>query len=127
MTSRLVLLPLTRRSGRPFAGGLAQERRLLDDSVDHVGRRILALEALGVRLLLHFDAACQADQCPDTSAHSENAETYTTLSTQKVTSELEIMITQNTASQPLTRRMNTGSPCTMAHKVHHRGCHDRFP
>lgn len=30
-------------------------------------------------------------------------------------SEIGIMTIQKMASQPFTRRMNTGSPCTMAH------------
>ena len=59
-------------------------------------------------------AACQADQCPETNAHNDNAETYTTLETQPVASDTGIMTIQKMVNHPLIRRMNTGSPCTDA-------------
>ena len=55
-------------------------------------------------------AACHVDQCPETSAQSESAETYVTLLTHPVIRETGIIATQKSVSQPLTRRMKTGSP-----------------
>src|SRR3954454_11844662 len=60
-------------------------------------------------------AACQADQWPDTRAHNESAETYATLLRRPKMIETGIIPIQKIVSQPLTRRMNTGSPWTEAH------------
>src|SRR4051812_22028237 len=59
-------------------------------------------------------AACQADQWPDTSAHNESADTKATLLRSPNTIETGIIAIQKIVIQPLTRRMNTGSPWTEA-------------
>src|SRR5689334_413258 len=46
----------------------------------------------------------------------DRAETYSTLSSQCASIDTGIISSQAIASQPLTRRMKTGSPCTIAHK-----------
>jgi hypothetical protein len=55
-------------------------------------------------------AACHADQCPDTSAHNDSADTYETLLSKPKKIENGIMTIQKIVSHPLTRRMNTGRP-----------------
>ena len=60
-------------------------------------------------------AACHADQCPETNAHSDSADTYATLVSNPSMIETGIIATHKIVIHPLTRRMNTGSPCTDAH------------
>ena len=59
--------------------------------------------------------ACHADQCPDTNAHNESADTYVTLLSRPSPIEMGIMISQKMVNQPLTRRMKAGSPWIDAH------------
>jgi hypothetical protein len=45
-------------------------------------------------------AACHAAQWPETSAHSDRAETYATLDSQPMTAETGIIAIQNIVSKP---------------------------
>jgi hypothetical protein len=51
------------------------------------------------------------------SAQSESADTKVTLVSQPASYAIGIMATQKIVSHPLTRRMNTGSPCTDAQRL----------
>ena len=53
-------------------------------------------------------AACQADQWPDTRAHSESEATYVMLFIHPVAIEIGIMAIQKIVSHPLTRCMKSG-------------------
>ncbi len=84
-------------------------------SATSAGRSTSAASCSARCWLTSTRAACHADQCPDTNAHNDNADTYTTLDSHPAIIETGIIATQNTVSHPLTRRMSVGSPCTEAH------------
>ena len=68
-------------------------------------------------LLRHLGASC-LPRCPVT-AHKglqrQRGNVLHALDNQPAATETGISKIQNTVSHPLTRRMNTGSPCTDAH------------
>lgn len=77
-----------------------------------VVQEVTSSEVLVAATVASVRAACHADRCPETSAHSEIAETNGTESISPVVTATGIITIQSTVAQPFSRCITEGSPCT---------------
>ncbi len=86
---------------------------LLHDPFDHVAGDVLLVAASFLTCLVHFDPrGLPRRPVAGDERQSESADTYVVSCTQPVANDTGIIRSQKIVSQPLMRRMNTGSPCT---------------